>query len=137
MGTRSQTYIHKGDLNSPVITCIYRQMDGYPTGMGDDIAKALGSRKFVNGIQDRATQINGMSCAAALLVSALKGGEAGNIYIEHPDSERSGCDYFYDLGVSEGVIQLRCSSSRSTLFEGPLSDFNGEKVENQEADEDA
>lgn len=136
MGTRSQTYIHKGDFSSPVFTCIYRQMDGYPTGMGDDIVKALGARKLVNGFSDPETETNGMSCAAAPLVSALKGTECGNIYIESPDSERSGCDYYYDLARVDEAIHLRCSTQDKTIFDGPIADFDGEKIEAAEAAED-
>lgn len=136
MGTRSQTYIHNGDFSSPVFACIYRQFDGYPTGMGDDIVKALGSRKLVNGYQDKTSETNGMGCAAALLVSALKGEECGGIYLKAPDSERKGCDYYYDLAAVEGVIHVRCEGYGRKYFEGPLSEFNGEKVDAADADED-
>jgi hypothetical protein len=133
MGTRSQTYIHTGDFNSAVLACIYRQFDGYPTGMGNDIAKAIGSRKLVNGYNDAATGTNGMGCAAALLISALKGDKCGNVYIEHPESQRSGCDYYYDLAAVGGAIHIRVTDGDDTLFEGPLSEFDGEKLEAEAA----
>lgn len=137
MGTRSQTYIHAGDFNAPVFTCIYRQMDGYPTGMGDDIVKALGSRKLVNGYQDPLKEVNGMSCAAALLVSALKGEECGNIYIRSPSEERSGCDYYYDLADIDGVIHVRCTTyGEATLFDGPLASFSGADIEKAQAEQE-
>jgi len=139
MGTRSQTYIHDGDFSSAPFVCIYRQMDGYPTGMGDDIVSALGSRKLVNGYLDTATEVNGMHCAAALLVSHLKGDECGSIYLYSPDYERSGCDYYYDLAAVDGVIHLRCTGGygdKSVLFEGPISSFNGAEVEAKDANED-
>lgn len=132
MGTRSQTYIHKGDFSTEPFICIYRQFDGYPTGMGDDIVAAIGSRKLVNGYQDPLTEVNGMNCAAALLVSSLKGQECGGVYLHSPAEERSGCDYYYDLADVDGAIHIRCTEGYGdtpVIFEGPLSTFNGTEIE--------
>jgi hypothetical protein len=138
MGTRSVTYFHKASFDDAPFVAVYRQHDGYPTGMGDDIVKVLGSRQLVNGIQDHMKQVNGMNCAAALLVSDLKGDEAGSIYIYGGDLDAEGCwaEYIYHLAPVEGSIHLRCIGHGVDLYDGPLSKFDGkaaEKIESEAA----
>jgi hypothetical protein len=131
MGTRSITYIHDVSFDEAPFTAIYRQMDGYPTGQGNDIKTALGHRKLVNGISgDRSAVVNGMGCVAAVLIKALKE-EAGGIYVERADIEPQGIDYIYRLAPGDGVVLLRASYARddSVLFEGPVGDFDGEAIE--------
>jgi hypothetical protein len=131
MGTRSITYIHDNSFDEAPFTAIYRQMDGYPSGQGDDIKKALGDQRLVNGISgDRSKVVNGMGCAAAKLIKALKD-EAGNIYVEAANIEPDGVDYVYRLAPGDGVVLLKAIYRRddTVLFEGPVSDFNGEAIE--------
>ena len=72
---------------------IYKHYDGYPQGHPLDIAKYLKDFKIVNGLGGNTYQIaNGLGCLAAQYVAAFKM-EAGDIYIESPDTERSWIDY--------------------------------------------
>jgi len=48
MGTRSLTYIRESE-KSAAFLCIYRQFDGYPSGMGKDLYTILKGYKIVNG----------------------------------------------------------------------------------------
>jgi hypothetical protein len=48
MGTRSLTYIRETE-KSAAFLCIYRQFDGYPSGMGKDLYNILKGYTIVNG----------------------------------------------------------------------------------------
>lgn len=126
MGTRA--IIHVKDDHTPNTLCtIYRQYDGYPYGLGEDIKKALGGRELVNGYSNPKTQVNGMGCAAAMLIAALKGNRCGNVYIYPPDSEGVGEEYVYTLYAKDGAICLKVCG-----YDGPLSEFDGDNVEKEE-----
>jgi len=83
MGTRSLTKVY--DESGELLVTIYRQYDGYPSGMGVDIATVLDGRELVNGIpcgEGHVTVLNGMDEAAAVLVHGLKNPcPSGNVYI--------------------------------------------------------
>ncbi len=131
MGTRSLTHIKNED--GETLVTIYRQCDGYPTGMGADIKATLGDKTLVNGYSDPETQTNGMGCAAAMLIAAIKDG-CGNVYIIKPDSADCWEEYVYTLSQAAGMkIALKLESGKKTLFDGLLSDFNPEAVEAAEA----
>lgn len=135
MGTRSYTHVFEGDT---LLVSIYRQYDGYPSGHGRDVKDALGSRQLVNGIrgEGRDEVVNGMSCAAALLVAHLKSDmEAGGIYIEKPDASQTEEYTYYISGKSyEGgflgndgkkTINLRVVSGYyGEIYNGPIEDFD-------------
>lgn len=72
MGTRCLTVIKEGDKSSPDLCVIYRQMDGYPDGHGEDIRRLIGNIVVTNGYGDDTTVANGMGCLAAQLVTGLK-----------------------------------------------------------------
>ena len=75
MGTRSLTYVHEGGLKSTPLVCMYRQMDGYPTGMGNDLKEILRGHELVNGFgmgPRKKVQHNGMGCLAAYVIGLLK-----------------------------------------------------------------
>jgi hypothetical protein len=123
MATRSLTHIFKDDKE---ICCIYRQFDGYPSGHGKDIAEFILSRKFVNGISDPLV-FNGMGCFAAMLVSHLKGTEAGGIYIHEPGSTDCGEEFVYNVyGMgyeNPRPPTIECTDTDKTLFKGSAADF--------------
>jgi hypothetical protein len=99
MGTRSLTHIHDGDMDAPVIVTIYRQMDGYPEGMGADLRAIVDKMKVINGIGSGAragTHANGMGCAAAQIVGALKR-EIGNIYLYPPNTKNVWEEFTYHV----------------------------------------
>ncbi len=135
MGARALAYVYDDET---LLVTIYRQSDGYPTGMGADIVNALASRRLVNGIQDDSqTCINGMGCAAALLIASLKSDmDAGNIYIAKPGAKENHVDYVYSLHgntmTPEAGIRLVVKSYAETLYDGPIAEFDPDTCENEE-----
>lgn len=131
MGTRWLCHVHESDLGSDIITTVYGQFDGYPSGAGDDIKKTFEGRKLVNGIPgDRKNFVNGMECAAALLVYSLKEGDAGGIYVYKPGTKDVWEDYVYHLYDGGGKLFMRIDDG---LYDGPVDEFDSEKVEELDA----
>lgn len=109
MGTRSLTRVIDDYSDDPIV-CIYRQFDGYPGGMGLDLAEFLDGMSIVNGIgrdtPERAA--NGMGCLAAQLVKHLKD-DIGNVYLYPTDAAGLGEEYVYTIYLDDdGVLKLRC-----------------------------
>ena len=146
MGTRSTLHITEEDGTH--LASVYRQMDGYPTSMGNDIKTLLnnGNVELRNGFSrgDKIPhQFNGMMCLGAFLIGALKGvnsdieefsykgatANIGKIYLT-TKKDRQAYDYFLTQ-VGNGV-NLKVKTGRKTLFDGPLSEFDGEKAEAKE-----
>ena len=134
MGTRSLTHIK--DDNGKTLATVYRQYDGYPTGMGMDIREALsdGQVKIVNGYSmgDEAPKtFNGMGCLGAFLIGELKEKKIGNVYLYPADSEDVGEEYVYTLTPHEGTVKMKVFDPyyKKTLFDGILAEFDGELVE--------
>lgn len=139
MGTRSLTAIQE---NGREIALIYRQFDGYPTGMGADIKRVLKNIRLVNGFTgtEKTPVANGMGCLAAQLVKGIKEG-LGNVYLYSPGMRDCGEEYVYTLYTGgrkqknphrEGqVVYLRvyATYSKRTLYDGPLSGFNPKVAE--------
>lgn len=136
MGTRSLTTFidepykdKKGKTHRTKIVTIYRQMDGYPEGMGLDLAEFLAEGTVVNGLSygEKKRVFNGMGCLAAQVVAHLKDG-AGSIYLEKPraaDWE----DYTYEIESNgeQKPLTFRCfeihTKGRKKIFEGTPQDF--------------
>jgi len=72
---------------------IYKHYDGYPEGHPTDLAKYLKDFKIVNGLgMDTHQMANGLECLAAQYVAAFKT-NAGDIYIENPDTKHGDIEY--------------------------------------------
>lgn len=128
MGTRSLTHIYeKANSEKPFVT-IYRQFDGYPSGMGEDIKKALGEKTLVNGYSDPRTETNGMPCAAAMLIAAIKEG-CGNVYLYPAGTEDCGEDYVYRLYPAGDRFRFVIDGE----YDGPLHEFDSAKAERKVA----
>ena len=85
---------------------MYRQYDGYPEGMGVDLAKFLADFTIVNGmgLTNRPRKLaNGTGFLAAQLVQHFKDGPGG-IYLESLKGEPNDHweDYIYTLYPKEG-----------------------------------
>ena len=95
MGTRSLTIV-KTDYSDEDIIVMYRQMDGYPSGHGADLAAFLDGMKITNGISMRDTgrTANGFDCLAAQIVAHFKDG-TGGIYLYPSGSRDLGDAYVY------------------------------------------
>jgi hypothetical protein len=107
MGTRCEVAIMEDDTE---ICRIYRQFDGYPSGMGVDLAN-LCKVRLVNGFgsnEKGGTHANGMGCLAAQIVHGMKadmGGKPriGNVYLQKPGTVFSDhVDYIYIVRGKEG-----------------------------------
>lgn len=118
MGTRSLTHVTEtwkddktGKQNKACIMTMYRQFDGYPSGMGNDLAEFLNEGKVVNGFSMNETQrvFNGAGCLAAQLVAHFKEG-AGGFYLHKPMSKNCGEEYTYYVEVDFDTqkINLKC-----------------------------
>lgn len=74
MGTRCLTHFRDRDT---ILCTLYRQMDGYPDGHGQELADFLNGFKVVNGINSRDEEeypklANGLGCLAAQVISHFK-----------------------------------------------------------------
>lgn len=116
MGTRSLTYVYDGrdTKNTQALMCAYQQFDGYPSGVGQELADFAKSFTIVNGFgpgqKDAVSTIaNGAGCFAAQLVARFKK-HVGGFYLRTTDQDQdSGQEYEYHLFVQEGVpVQIKC-----------------------------
>lgn len=125
MGTRSQTRIQ--DTQGRVYVQIYRQMDGYPSGMGKDLAGIMASRDPVNGISGNSQVFNGPGCFAAYLVGQLKGDRAGSIYLQPSSEDLFDHDYTYVITYPDdptGTFAIDVHRYRGEkIFTGQLPEF--------------
>jgi hypothetical protein len=135
MGTRSITIMRDGDKE---IAVLYRQFGGYPSGMGADIAKALGGRAVVNGYTST-NQINGAGDMAVQLIAWLKANSvragdpinsAGGLYLYPAGTRGCGEEYTYTITCSRpdfgspGSLTVSCSGyTKSDSFEGAMDEF--------------
>lgn len=122
MGTRSLTHVLSED--GTTLLTIYRQMDGYPSGMGEDLIAFLRGRVVVNGYNFTTPKnaSNGMGCLAASLVRRLKKG-IGSIYITKPGAEDEGEEYTYVVYLGDNVLKLRVLKDFDVIFDGTPNDW--------------
>ena len=98
MGTRALT-VFLDETDSSEIVVMYRQMDGYPEGHGQELVDFLQGFSVVNGfplLADNTKVANGMSCLAAQVVSHFKKG-CGGIYLHPAGTRNCGEDYIYTV----------------------------------------
>jgi hypothetical protein len=117
MGTRSETVIYDSYDPTKVLVKVYRQMDGYPSSQGVDLA-TLCNVRIVNGLSGPEDVANGMGCLAARIIRGLKSGPGG-IYIQRPDVPADE-EYVYEVrGEVGGLPTIKCIHGEETLFELP------------------
>ena len=116
MGTRSTIAIYE---NTKHLVTIYQQYDGYPSGVGLQLAKFVSSGKLVNGLSgDKGLVFNGMGCFAAALIKELKEGPGGTYIVPKGQEE----EYNYKVRGStfdECPLTISCKGHESTKV--PLS----------------
>jgi hypothetical protein len=119
MGTRSLTYVYKGE--TPIV-CMYRQYDGYPTGHGAELADFLTSGKIVNGLSRETDRVfNGMGCLAAQMIAEFKK-TPGGFYIHEVNLKQdSWQDYEYH--VYDGKVKITEPRQTEIIFEGTWQEF--------------
>ena len=93
MGTRSLTVFGKG---VDEIVVMYRQMDGYPTGHGQELAEFLDGFTVVNGYSfaDNRKIANGLNCLAAQVIAHFKNG-VGGFYLYPANTRDCWEEYIY------------------------------------------
>jgi hypothetical protein len=113
MGTRARVNVMEGNS---ILVSIYRQYDGYPSGLGRDVAAFVAGLTLVNGLSgDRSELANGMGCLAAQLIKSLKQ-EAGNVYIRDTGPESQGEEYVYTVYDRDGKVRIRATEGSMTAF---------------------
>jgi hypothetical protein len=110
MGTRSLTvFVDATPKGNREIVVMYRQMDGYPSGHGIELASFLSPFVIVNGFayNDQRTIANGMGCLAAQTIAQFKlESGVGSIYL-HPASTRDvGEEYIYYVIGNEDFLVI-------------------------------
>ena len=77
---------------------IYHHYDGYPKYLGCNLAEFLCDFRVVNGLPtnyfENIKVANGMGCLTAQLIAGLKE-EAGNVYVDYPDTDRDDVEFTY------------------------------------------
>jgi hypothetical protein len=115
MGTRALVRVFQ---DKKEILCLYRQNDGYPEGLGQELRDFVASKALVNGIPGGMAEqsiANGMGCLAAQLLVHLKGENVGAVYVYAPGSEDCGEEYEYHVrGPSHGEIDA--ARGKSPVF---------------------
>lgn len=110
MGTRSLTYFIDPNHADEPAACVYRQMDGYPSGHGRELAEFLAPITVVNGYgtgDAAGTHANGPGCLAAQVVAHFKNDQGiGGIYLEPTTRTAKWEDYIYKVFANEEV-QIR------------------------------
>lgn len=144
MGTRARVEVYDGNQ---CLVSIYRHWDGYPSGLGLELADFLSGSKLVNGISDYGKpQFNGIQDLAAQLVWSLKRNEKapgtpqiGNVYLYPPMTEdgEAGEEYVYRItsrpaekpkkGEPAEVVHVSVTGGDITAFGSPNdpSSFRG------------
>jgi hypothetical protein len=131
MGTRSTIKFYesfgKDEQGKPKVrpvACIYQQYDGYPSGVGMELAEFLNSMTVVNGFgmnEKKGTHANGMGCLAAQFIAEFKTG-IGGFYMTNPDDSQ---EYNYEVYLNEKGLYMVCDAEYSDdkPFEGTPEKF--------------
>ena len=117
MGTRATVHIYQGNVH---LVSLYKQSDGYPAGLGVELAEFILGGELINGIFDSAngkTQFNGAGCFAAALIAKLKEGP-GRLYVSTKDDSQ---EYDYTIRVANSRVEwqgsgfsIACRGGRKT-----------------------
>lgn len=137
MGTRSMTYVMDGHGDqAEVIVGMYRQMDGYPTGHGQDLKNFLTGMVVGNGIGCNMPDkyANGMGCLAAQMVAEFKDGPGG-IYLMAGKDHGQDYDYFIGRVLSRIYLKIVHFHFGQTIYNGPVESADMEAIEAHEGDE--
>jgi hypothetical protein len=99
------------------------QYDGYPDGVGMDLARIMAGGELVGGLGlDRTLgkNFNGAACLAASVIALMKK-EPGNIYL-YPPTQDIGANYTYYINVDDNNnISIEMTGGKS--FVGTLDKF--------------
>ena len=121
MGTRALIKVR--DESNSVVVCLYSQWDGYPSGLGAELAVFLNGIKMVNGFtgQESVPAANGLGCLAAQMVVFFKK-QVGSYYLVDPKQDH-GQEYVYDVYKDKVKVT---NYADEIIYSGPwdlFSDF--------------
>jgi hypothetical protein len=115
MGTRSLTVIN--DNEGVEICVLYRQLDGYLKGHGEELKSFL--QEFVIesglGLKKAKRTANGMDCLAAQIVAHFKK-EAGGFYLFPAGARDCGEEYIYTVYMKDEKLRLKIEAGAVTFF---------------------
>ena len=125
MSTRSLTIVK--DEEGKVCLNMYRQCDGYPSGIGSELYEFLKDIVMVNGIGAQKDHIaNGPHCLAAQIVAHFKDGPGG-VCLYNPSSKDLGQEYEYHITAGDSGITVKlldaCFRRPKTMYQGGLEGF--------------
>ncbi len=131
MGTRAIVRVETSDGKQ--LVNLYRQCDGYPSGLGLELFKFLDGKRIINGIQNETdkTAFNGAGCLAAGMVAAIKDG-IGSAYLYPVDQIDCNQEYEYKITVTnatydgvrkDGSIAVSVISYEKVIFTGSVAEF--------------
>jgi hypothetical protein len=117
---------------------MYRQFDGYPKGLGQELVDNFGDTKLTNGIStdvmdtpvEDLDTANGIECLAAQVIARQKK-RIGDVYMVEPGSRDHCEEYLYTLEPASKTIEddnglyLRVYNvcTNKQLYDGPLRDY--------------
>ena len=109
MGTRCLTVFKEDDGTE--IAVLYRQMDGYPDGHGQELTDFLKDHHISNGIGPNETDadFNGMNCLAASVIAHFKNG-IGMFYLYPAGTRDCGEEFIYTVTNKGGIPHVEVSS---------------------------
>lgn len=122
MGTRSITVVK--DSNGNKIIEMYKQYDGYPEGLGQELKAFIASGTMVNGLGKDKAVFNGIECFAAQLVAHFKEGRPGGIYLHAPTPDYSDKKKYDDMYTAEYYYEISAD-----LVLTCWDTYTGERVE--------
>lgn len=136
MGTRSLTIVKD---QGEVVLNMYRQMDGYPTGHGQELADFLKPFQVVNGIgmtPEGKKLANGLGCLAGQIVAHFKE-SVGGFYLYPTKAKNVGEEFTYIVYGNESdqlTLEVHTSNGnrRKLLWKGKPKDYNGAEIEKGE-----
>lgn len=119
MGTRALIKIR--DESNSVVVCLYSQWDGYPSGLGVELAAFLNDIKMVNGFtgQESGPVANGLGCLAAQMVVHFK--KQVGLYYLVDSKQDHGPDYVYD--VCRNRVKVT-NYTEEIIYNGPWNLFS-------------
>lgn len=110
MGTRSTIAIYE---NTTHLVTINQQYDGYPSGVGLQLAKFVSSGKLVNGLGGhKGLVFNGMGCLAAALIKEFKDGPGGTYIV--PEGQEEEYNYKVVGDFDKPAVTVACKGHEST-----------------------
>ena len=129
MGTRSLTRIN--NKNNQEICVLYRQMDGYPSGHGKELAAFLEGFTIVNGYNPdmKGKVANGATCLAAQIIAHFKTG-VWDFYLYPAGTYGIGEEYIYyvdccqEKGITLGCYEVPYPPDKlEEKFVGPPEEY--------------